>query len=134
MYHTINSSIQKFSFCMAVISNYYSHQAKNFHWQYIHAWCAHKAGHFCVASCYKLELGFSVEMASWRVALEVLLLAVLLSCSFTHSSGDFFSRLLSNEGENLMNLARSLKNCIYINFFLLLISVLRYSNKYHGYR
>ena len=49
-------------------------------------------------------------MASWRVALEVLLLAVLLSCSFTQSSGDFFSTLLSNKGENLMNLARSLEN------------------------
>ena len=78
-------------------------------------------------------------MASWRVALEVLLLAVLLSCSFTQSSGDFFSTLLSNKGENLMNLARSLENYFFLLllnsfFFLLLLNrVLRYSNKYRGY-
>ena len=63
------------------------------------------------------HLVYSDEMANWRVVLKFLLLAVLLlMCSRAHSSGDFFSRLLSNKGENFMNLARSLDNCI--SYFL----------------
>ena len=68
-------------------------------------------GIFPVVINLSLVLGQDGQLACY-VTLEVLLLAVLLSFSLTHSSGDFFLRLLSNKGEKLMNLMNLIQSSV----------------------